>query len=651
MLLCAASAGAHLTAAHPISRVARIFDKHLVSLEDRITWLNGQLATLATLQQPELRNSFGVRCGRIRQGDPDPSLTLDLGKTHSLDTLYLVPAQQSSSSDEGIFPQRFTIEVSDSADFKNPVEIYTSGEAAYPAPGIHPVRFTLAGKQARYIRLTVHAGHLADCADVFGLSEIVAISDHQPVSFGAKVTAVGSITTPGQWFPEAVTDGSMPLGIWQNIQPSPTAGDHVDVSENDGEVSWSLSLAGMDGVESVVLYPYQLNDSPESAIFPEAITLTARSADGERRTIHQWNNPLPGSHRTSPLVIPTVGVPLQELTITATRPWQTGSVGVQALSEIEVWSRSENLARHLPITRSHGGKTTTLTALTDGYSSRHMILPVATWLEQLCRRSHLQGERDSLLPLAHGLASRSELHTTWGSAVMLGLGFFVPVAIVERRRFLSRTGMEKLRKRIAEDLHNDIGSHLGSISLIARTARKDLAKINGPRELVQDLGEMESMALESSLAMRDIMWLLEQDQPTLGDLVQRICDTTARLLCGVEHRIDAEIEKPGVKLSLDSKRHLFLFCKEAVQNILKTPQVNHVSLNIRDTADHLALEFSGVGVGLPLSPDHRQSSLQKLEDRARLLEGSLHVESSTEQGSRILLLVKRSHLNLHSSLP
>ncbi len=288
--------------------------------------------------------------------------------------------------------------------------------------------------------------------------------------------------------------------------------------------------------------------------------------------------------------------------------------------------------------------------MTDGYSSEQKIIPIAIWFEQLHDRTRIERELTPLRSVHRELASNCELNATWGSAMILGLTFLIPVFIVERRRLVSKDSLEQIRKRISSDLHDDIGSNLGSISLIARTARKDLVRLHGPKEIDVDLVEVETIARESSLAMRDIIWLLERRQDSIGDLVQRMRDTAGRLLREIQYTLECESTKTAAKLSLDAKRHLFLFYKESIHNILKHSQANRVSIRLWDEDDKLALEIVDNGIGIPMNSDGHPTTVNKLEDRARVLDGLLQITSSKETGTRIRLLIKRSHLTTHPAL-
>ena len=369
------------------------------------------------------------------------------------------------------------------------------------------------------------------------------------------------------------------------------------------------------------------------------------------RPCYEWTNPLPGASHMTPLVIPLRGKTAKILRLTATRPSVMGDRKIHALSEIEIWSQGQNLAKNRPVTRDHGGQTCAVTSLTNGYSSDKRIIPVAVWLHQLHERARIERELTPLIAMQRQLAANSELNTTWGCSMILGLTFLIPVFLVERRRLMTKDQLDQIRKRISADLHDDIGSNLGSISLIARTARKDLIRLQGPKEIAADLAEVETIARESSLAMRDIVWLLERRQDSIGDLVQRMRETAGRLLREIDFTLDCDSTKVATKLSLDAKRHLFLFYKESIHNILKHSHANRVAIRLWDEEDQLAMEITDNGIGIPMNKETRPAAVNKLEDRAHVLGGLLQITSSKETGTRIRLLVKRSQLTSRHTLP
>jgi signal transduction histidine kinase len=635
---------------NPISRIARLFSPQLVKLENRVSLLDARISTYAKRCDYPLRRDLGYRGGRTGGKNEDPSVTLDLGRELPVEQICLIPSQKEFLEDPGIFPKRFTLEVSKQADFTNPQTVYRSGETPFATPDDTPALFNCR-EIARYIRLTVQEGRHGKSEDLFGLSEFMVISRGEPVSFDATVQTVGALNVPGLWQPNALIDGRTPLGIWHHgTSPAQNTGDAVMLERENSVTSWSIEFGKTSPLDRLVLFPYQVSRSFDASIFPESLEIELVDAHGNPEKVAEWCNPLPGASNMTPLVIALKGKSAKTLRVKAAKPWIMGDRRLHALSEIQIWSGGMNLAQGQTAVREFEGQSSTVATLTDGLSSEQRIIPVDQWLNQLRERSRIERELASLRGLQRQLASDSELNATWGSAVVLGLTFLIPVFIVERRRLMSKEQLDGIRKRIASDLHDDIGSNLGSISLIARTARKDLIRLQGPEEIAGDLNEVEIIARESSLAMRDIVWLLERKQDSIGDLVVRMRETAGRLLREMDFSVECESTKTAAKLSLDAKRHLFLFYKEAIHNVLKHSKANRVSIRLWDEDDKLALEITDNGVGISTDNHKEPGAVNKLQDRARVLDGLLQIISGTGEGTCIRLFVKRSHLTQHPAM-
>ncbi len=634
---------------NPIGRVARLFNPQLVKVEDRVEFLNRQKITLAVHEERALEWGMGCRGARLSPSDPDPSVTIDLGKEYPIEALFLVPLQKSDGEQSRLFPRGFRIEFSLSEDFSSAQVLYEHKEGSFPEMDGKPVRFSGQSAMARYVRLTVTRGNLRGDSEVFGLSEMVVVSGAYPVSFGAKVAAIGALHVETQWYPEALTDGRMPLGIWQggNWLEGQERGELIEVSDKNDQAVWEIDLGESRSLDSIVLFPYDVQGALDAGILSERIEILGMEEGGSYRSLASWDSPVKGAHIGTPLILNLGGARAARVRISGIEPSRVGDKLLHGLSEIEIWSGHQNVSHGLSVSRVLEGHVAKTRLLTDGYAWERQIISAGSWLNQLHERWRVEKEIEALQPIRTQMAAESELNATWGSAMMLGLTFLIPVFVVERRRLISKNQIDMLRKRIASDLHDDIGSNLGSISMIARTARKDLVRLHGPEEVAEDLGEVESIARESSLAMRDIVWLLERQQDSIGDLVHRMRETAGRLLREFDYTIECDSSKSAAKLSLDAKRHLFLFYKEAIHNIHKHSKATKVSIRLWDEGDKLALEVVDNGQGLPrVIEDGKEITkpVRKLDERARVLEGELIVRSEPGKGTRTLLTVKRSLL-------
>lgn len=633
---------------NPIGRVARLFNRKLVQVEDSILWHQERLNYLARFEEKPLKEQLGWRCGRSETSEEAPWIALDLGREVPLHEIFLVPAQRQAGDTNDLFPRRFHIDAANKCDFSDARRIFGTGDYAQPSPGGYPVLIHGDGLPTRHVRIVFTEGHHRGMKGVCALSEIFVFSDRNPVSLGATVTAGQSVDIPEMWEAPFVVDGRTPLGLWEGgmVTWTLSRGDCLDVPADQQAVEWVIDLTKPAVIDRVILFPYALPELSGPGVVPPRIKVELASKPDFSDAVLIASNgerDLPVD-LTTPVVFPTKPEKGQHLRILSEKAWQLGTRHLQSLGEIEVWSENINLASGLPVMVCHGELDHPIQELTDGAGGSSQILPIHSWLTQLVERSEVQRKLDALKDQGSKMASESELNTTWGAAIALGLTFLIPVAIIERRRLISRTQLDKLRRRIASDLHDDIGSNLGSISIIARSAKRDLERLHGADEISSDLGEVESIARESSLAMRDIVWLLERRQDTIGDLVQRMRDCAARLLRETEYSLVCRSSKTAAKLTLDAKRHLFLFYKEALHNIVKHSKATTVTVRLYDSRDRLVLEVCDNGIGLPRDDGDQMAAVKKISDRARVLDGSLHVESAPGSGTTLRLSVKRTNL-------
>lgn len=633
---------------HPIARIARAFNDDLVTVESRIQWLRTRQATLADVRLCPLAGEYGFLGGRPDPNAGAPWVMLDLGREVAVDELYLVPAQRLPGQPPCLFPLRFRVELARAEDFADARVVLDHAHSPFADPGAMPVEGKGQAQVARYVRLTVLEGRDFGAQDVFALSELLVFSAHQPVSFGAPVTCSWHNRMCDGWAAGCLTDGRMPLGPWEGGTWSPAAGFSVPVAAGDRQpVEIAVDLGADHPVDRVHLLPLESAWTPGIGIMPAAFQL-ALTADGDDRptTIYQVEDGGPPSCEMAARVIPAGGRTGRYLRLSFTRPWQAGARVCQALAEVEVYSGERNVAKEAEVRGWQGAATLGRepARLTDGFASRRRSLPLQVWLHQVSERARIGRELDDLMPVYRRIAAESELNVTWMTAIALGVGFLFPVALVERRRLISREQVDVLRKRIASDLHDDIGSNLGSISMIARGLRRNLARVKGAEPAIGDLAEVESIARESSQAMRDIVWLIERRHDTIGDLVKRLRETAARLLRDHHYTIECDCRSDTSRLCLDAKRHLFLFCKEVMHNVAKHAGARHFTLRIEEDGAWLCVRASDDGVGVRPHDSGAQSTVQKLRERASVLAGVFNINSADGSGTTVVLRVPRSVL-------
>jgi signal transduction histidine kinase len=125
------------------------------------------------------------------------------------------------------------------------------------------------------------------------------------------------------------------------------------------------------------------------------------------------------------------------------------------------------------------------------------------------------------------------------------LGIIAALVWLQRQRRARLMEMERLRQRIAQDLHDEIGSSLGSIALIAQ----DILADDGKDTPARISTEIKTIADETVDAMRDITRLMQSERYGTDDLPTLLRETADRMLRGVNHTsastIDAQTRRSG----------------------------------------------------------------------------------------------------------
>jgi signal transduction histidine kinase/sugar lactone lactonase YvrE len=212
------------------------------------------------------------------------------------------------------------------------------------------------------------------------------------------------------------------------------------------------------------------------------------------------------------------------------------------------------------------------------------------------------------------------------------------IAAFYRLKQARRRELERLRVRIAGDLHDEIGSSLWSIALLSRMLSKHGSLETQERE---DLEEIHRIAVQASNAIRDTIWLINPAFDTVQDLLLRTQDFARTILRGVDYRLVCDGTTPSRKLSPDMKQNLFLLFKEALTNIARHSKATVAEVRIEEMGRGWRLAISDNGVGFEPAALTSGNGLRNLQARARKMGGELEIQSQPGKGTTLLFTTER----------
>jgi signal transduction histidine kinase/ligand-binding sensor domain-containing protein len=218
-------------------------------------------------------------------------------------------------------------------------------------------------------------------------------------------------------------------------------------------------------------------------------------------------------------------------------------------------------------------------------------------------------------------------------AIVVGL-----VVAFERARVRHLVAVERVRTRIATDLHDDLGSSLSRISILSEVARVRLG--DDAAAAGRLLGEIGTTARELIDALSDSIWSVDPRSDDLQSLLDRIRRFAGDVFetQGIAWRLDGPEDAARVSLSPLERRHLFLLVKEALHNVVKHARARSVEVSVSRRGRRLLVTVTDDGVGLggaPTSTDGR--GLASMSSRAGSLYGTFRTERPAAGGTRLVV--------------
>ncbi|MDZ4402030.1 histidine kinase [Prosthecobacter sp.] len=604
----------------------------LTRLDYEHQWLHAELNQLPPMPVPQPHEHAGFHSGITAQPDAVRWIQIDLGVERALDAVVVIPAMLGAAEVHG-FPRRFRIDASNDPLFAESTTLLdqTVGDVAMPlAPWFVPA----LNVKARHVRFTatklVPKPRLAN-QFIFCLGELLVFSGGRNVALHAPVLAPKSVETLPTWSPRHVVDGCHALGLPLRADAVNGNGWHSAIFTRADSTSWlRVDLGSVRDIDEIRLIPAHPRDYPDrfGFGFPQRFKIEADGKIIFDSTTADFTNP-----GDTPVAFSTPGLRARSIQITATRLWERSGDFVFALAELQAFANGQNIAREATVTSSDS----TITAawnhanLLEGRASAGVLLDEARWLADLSKRREFEG-RLAFLDIETNLAVRkAQERAVYLALALTAIGIGATLAFLLHLRRSRRLEMEALRQRISRDLHDEIGSHLGSIRLMSELALRE----DGASE---SLEEIHRLAGEAADSMRGIIWLVrEGDAPKLTSLVEAMRQSAAALLKGIDWHLNTPSGDDPTTASLEFHRQVFLFFREAAHNITRHAQATRVMIEITWQAKRFTLRIEDNGCGFDADAVTAGNGLANLRHRAEVLDGTLHITSVPGKGTRITL--------------
>lgn len=211
---------------------------------------------------------------------------------------------------------------------------------------------------------------------------------------------------------------------------------------------------------------------------------------------------------------------------------------------------------------------------------------------------------------------------------------------IERERLEKALEVERERRRISQDIHDEVGSGLTKILMLSQNAS----------EAGQQSSEISLAAQGVIDGMQEIIWSINPKNDTLQSLVAFIRSYGREFVsaAGINVTIETPEDLAIVPLRTDVRRNVFLAVKEALNNAVKYAAATEVCIRLEIEAERYIFTIGDNGKGFAYDGESLPTvrggnGLANMRTRMEEIGGGFKIESSIGEGTRVVMTVPKGN--------
>jgi ligand-binding sensor domain-containing protein/signal transduction histidine kinase len=197
--------------------------------------------------------------------------------------------------------------------------------------------------------------------------------------------------------------------------------------------------------------------------------------------------------------------------------------------------------------------------------------------------------------------------------------------------------LEQERRRIARDLHDELGARLTSIALQGELAMRG-ERI--PAAAKAEIGSLAVRVRQLINATDEVIWTTDPGNDSLPNLIEFLCDYIERFLtpAGIYYRLDVPSDLPPIPIQSQVRHQFLLAVKETLNNAVRhsNAKMLTVQLNVQDSGITLVISDNGIGFDV----QHARpggNGLLNIQNRMASVSGRAEIDSTPGKGTTTTL--------------
>jgi ligand-binding sensor domain-containing protein/signal transduction histidine kinase len=205
--------------------------------------------------------------------------------------------------------------------------------------------------------------------------------------------------------------------------------------------------------------------------------------------------------------------------------------------------------------------------------------------------------------------------------------------------------IERIRSRIAADLHDDIGSGLTRIALMTEVMQRQMHGLSRQErpdgglvhEIAATMSRVGSISRELVEGMSDVVWSIDPRNDSLVRLIDRV-RVYALDVCesrDVVFQLETMGDTQRFTTNSDLSRCVLLVSKEAINNAIRHSGASRISMTVQVDAGHIRMDIRDDGRGFDEALLSRINGLTNMRNRVEKAGGVLRIASSIGAGTSV----------------
>ncbi|HRH60025.1 MAG TPA: two-component regulator propeller domain-containing protein, partial [Chitinophagaceae bacterium] len=229
--------------------------------------------------------------------------------------------------------------------------------------------------------------------------------------------------------------------------------------------------------------------------------------------------------------------------------------------------------------------------------------------------------------------------TPWFYALLVLAGLFIFYRLYKTTE-QRRKKEEKLRSRIAGNLHSEVSATLGSVNVLSEMAKMKMDEDSAAaKDYINKISFTTAGTIE---AMQDILWSIDPQNDTMQKTAERMKQIAADLLGTKNIAYSFCIHDNVLRTSPDMqmRHHLLGIYKSLIKNITENTPCYQVNIDLNKKENYLLLSIEDDGKGFTQEElQHNKARLKEMYAKAETLHASIDTDTAPGKGTRVMVSI------------